>query len=281
VSSRAPWYPPGNRPPKATIVSIDEDPLRSYMVYQNLQADVYLEGDLAATLRALDAAVQSLKFDTAKVEARRAKYAAAHEKAATQRKTAEAEAAKKPGIHPLTLCAALRETLPADAIYVDETITHSSLLQEYMSWNKPHSYFYVQGGLGQGLGVALGVKLANRNKLTALMIGDGSLLYNPIIQGLGAAAQHKLPLLIVVFNNRKYASMKANHLRYYPEGIAVSTNVFHGVEIDPPDFAKLTTHFGGFGKTVADPRELAGALREGLNSVAKGETAIINVMLTQ
>ena len=281
VSSRAPWYPPGNRPPEAKIVAIDEDPLRAYMVYQNLQADAYLECDLAATLRALDRAVQSLGFDTAKIDARHAKYAAAHEKAAAQRKAAETEAAKKPGIHPLTLCAALREALPADAIYVDETITHSSLLQEYMGWNKPHSYFYVQGGLGQGLGVALGVKLANKNKPVALMIGDGSLLYNPIIQGLAAAAQNKLPLLIVVFNNRKYASMKANHLRYYPDGVAVSSKVFHGVEIDPPDFAKLSIHFGGLGKTLDDPRDLADALREGLATVAKGETAIINVMLTQ
>jgi acetolactate synthase-1/2/3 large subunit len=281
VSSRAPWYPPRNRPRKAKIVSVDEDPLRSYMVYQNLQADLYLEGDLAATLRALDAAVQSLGYDKAKVEARRAKYAAAHEKAAAQRKAAEAEAAKKPGIHPLTLCAALSAALPTDTIYVDETITHSSLLQEYMPWNQPHSYFYVQGGLGQGLGVALGVKLANRNKPVALMIGDGSLLYNPIIQGLAAAAQNKLPLLIVVFNNRKYASMKANHLRYYPDGIAVATKNFHGVEIDPPDFAKLTIHFGGLGKTIDNPRDLAAALREGLAAVAGGETAIINVMLTQ
>jgi acetolactate synthase-1/2/3 large subunit len=113
------------------------------------------------------------------------------------------------------------------------------------------------------------------------MIGDGSLLYNPIIQGLGASAQHKLPLLIVVFNNKKYASMKANHVRYYPDGVAVTTNVFHGVELDPPDFAKLTAHFGGTGKTVTDPGDLAAALREGLATVAKGETAIINVMLTQ
>jgi acetolactate synthase-1/2/3 large subunit len=281
VSSRAPWYPPGNRPLKAKVISVDEDPLRSYMVYQNLQADMYLEGDLAATLRALDAAVQALGVDKSKIEARRAKYAAAHEKAVVQRKAAEADAAKKPGIHPLMLCAALRETLPADAIYVDETITHSSLLQEYMSWNKPHAYFYVQGGLGQGLGVALGVKLANKAKVVALMIGDGSLLYNPIIQGLAASAQNKLPLLIVVFNNRKYASMKANHLRYYPDGIAVATKTFHGVEIEAPDFAKLSIHFGGLGKTIADPRDLASTLREGLATVAKGETAIINVMLTQ
>lgn len=279
VSSRAPWYPPSNRPPKATVVVIDEDPLRSHMVYQNLQADLYLEGDVAATLKGLEEAARSLKPDAAKVEQRRARLTAAHEKSAAQRRAAEAAAAGKRPIDPVTLCAALRDTLPADTVYVDETILHSSLLQEHLPWNEPQSYFYVQGGLGQGIGVALGVKLAKPGRPVALMIGDGSLLYNPIIQGLGAAAQNKLPLLIVVFNNRKYASMKANHLRYYPDGIAVSTGVFHGVEIDAPDFAKLTTHFGGFGRTVEDPGELPRALRQGMDAVIKGETAIINVLL--
>jgi hypothetical protein len=45
--------------------------------------------------------------------------------------------------------------------------------------------------------------------------------------------------------------MKANHLRYYPDGIAVSTGVFHGVEIEGPDFAKLTVHFGRFGRRAS------------------------------
>ena len=279
VSSRAPWYPPSNRPPKATIVALDEDPLRSYMVYQNLQADHYLEGDLAATLNGLDAAVQSLKPNADKIATRRARLATAHEKAAAQRRAAEAKAKDANPIDPIALCAALRDSLPRDTIYVDETILHSSLLQEYLPWNEPQSYFYVQGGLGQGVGVALGVKLANPGKPVALMIGDGSLLYNPIIQGLGAAAHNKLPLLIVVFNNRQYASMKANHLRYYPDGVAVSTGVFHGVNFEAPDFAKLTTHFGGYGRTVEDPREMAKALSEGSEAVAKGQTAIINVLL--
>ena len=279
VSSRAPWYPPGNRPPKATVVAIDEDPLRSYMVYQNLQADLYLEGDVAATLRGLDEAVRSLNPDAVKIEQRRARLTAAHAGAAARRRTAEAETKSKRPIDPLALCAALRDSLPADTIYVDETIVHSSLLQEHLPWNEPHSYFYVQGGLGQGIGVALGVKLAKPERPVALMIGDGGLLYNPIIQGLAASSHNRLPLLVVVFNNRKYASMKANHLRYYPKGIAQTTGVFHGVEIDPPDFAKLTIHFGGFGRTVEAPEELPAVLRQAAAAVAKGETAIINVLL--
>ena len=53
VSSRVPWYPPSNRPRNATIVAIDGNPLKGTMAYQNLQADRYLEGDVAITLRLL------------------------------------------------------------------------------------------------------------------------------------------------------------------------------------------------------------------------------------
>jgi thiamine pyrophosphate-dependent acetolactate synthase large subunit-like protein len=42
VSCKAPWYPPSRKPTTATIVSIDENPLKGTMVYQSLQADHYL-----------------------------------------------------------------------------------------------------------------------------------------------------------------------------------------------------------------------------------------------
>ena len=45
----------------------------------------------------------------------------------------------------------------------------------------------MQGGLGQGIGVALGVKLADPAREVALTVGDGSFLYNPIVQSLSAA----------------------------------------------------------------------------------------------
>jgi acetolactate synthase-1/2/3 large subunit len=98
---------------------------------------------------------------------------------------------------------------------VDETVTHRPLVGRHLTWTEPQSYFYVNGALGQGLGVALGVKLASPKRPVALLIGDGSFLYNPVIQGLGASRDQSLPLLIVVFNNRKYRAMQDNHTEYY------------------------------------------------------------------
>ena len=57
VGDPAPWYPPSAGPANATVVVIDEYPIKEYMVYQDLHADHYLEGDLPATLAALTQAV--------------------------------------------------------------------------------------------------------------------------------------------------------------------------------------------------------------------------------
>ena len=76
IRTRAPWYPPSDGPSKAVVAVIDESPHRDNMVYQSLQADMYLEGDAAQTLRDLADAVAALGIDEAAVEARRARLAA-------------------------------------------------------------------------------------------------------------------------------------------------------------------------------------------------------------
>ena len=38
-----------------------------------------------------------------------------------------------------------------------------------------------------------------------------------------------LPILIIVFNNKKYQAMQNNHDRYYPDGVAATNKLYHGV----------------------------------------------------
>src|SRR5262249_50103897 len=89
VRARAPWYPPSNRPPKAVVAMVDEAPHNSAMVYQSHQADMYLEGNTAQTLRDLaDAAMGN----TPAVEESRKDPAAAHDKRVEKRNAAQAGA---------------------------------------------------------------------------------------------------------------------------------------------------------------------------------------------
>jgi acetolactate synthase-1/2/3 large subunit len=277
VCCRAPYYPPSNRPADARVLVVDDVPHRPYVDYQVLGADQYLEGDVAPTLRALTEAVRADGVDEALVSAR---ANVTVRDAPTRPRPAGSEPAA--GIDPADVVDALRELLDPDAAVVDETITHARTVQARLRADRPGRYSYVQGGLGQGIGVALGVKLADPGREVALTVGDGAFLYNPIVQSLSAAKSLDLPLLIVVFNNRQYLSMKLNHLRFYPEGVSARTQDFRGVDLsEQPDLAALAAPFGMLGLSLSDPDELRPGLEKALQAVREGTTAIVDVRVTR
>ncbi|GGN08056.1 thiamine pyrophosphate-dependent acetolactate synthase large subunit-like protein [Actinoplanes campanulatus] len=271
LNCRAPFYPPSRRPARAKIVVIDEVPQRPHVVYQVLNADFYLEGGVTATLREL--AVRAREQGLVSGSTFRSMESAAVT-------TAEWKAAGT--LDPVQVVATLREVIGEDSVVVDETITHSRIVQRHLRRATPDSYFYVQGGLGQGIAVALGVKLATPDRPVVLTIGDGAFLYNPIVQSLQAARANGLPLLIVVFNNHEYRSMKMNHLRFYPRGAAVDTGEFLGNDLsDQPDLAALADPFAMHAETVERADELAPALDRALKAVRGGTTAIVNVRVSR
>jgi acetolactate synthase-1/2/3 large subunit len=310
LGCRAPWYPPSAKPGEATVLVIDEIPHRPHIAYQVLTADMYVGGEMAATLRALTAAIRAIGVDEAAVAARRQRLAEAYLKSEASRSLAEstaaagapggADASGGPGpsggagasshagaddgpVDPIAAAAALREAIGLDAVVVDETITHSRLIARHLMAESAGRYRYVQGGLGQGLGVALGVKLAlGPDRLVAFTVGDGSWLYNPVLPGLMASAQYGLPVLIVVFNNGKYLSMRHNHRRVYPDSVAARTGYQLGVDLSAqPDVAAVAAAAGAAGFTVSAGKELGPALEEAIAAVGGGRTAVVNVSLTR
>ena len=73
------------------------------------------------------------------------------------------------------------------AIFIDETITHRPIIIRHLGFKGPQSFFHVAtGGLGQGLGIALGTKLALKDRLVVSVIGDGSFMYNPVTQSFAS-----------------------------------------------------------------------------------------------
>ena len=284
LGCRSPWYPPSSKPGNATVLVIDEVPHRPQMAYQVLTADYYVGGAAAPTLRAITERLRSLGFDEEAVAARRARLTAAHAESESARRSAESKAlaAADGPVDPAAVAATLRELIGDDALVVDETITHSRVVARHLMADTPGRYGYVQGGLGQGLGVALGTKLAAGGRLVVMTVGDGTWLYNPVVPGLMASAQYGLPLLIVVFNNKKYLSMRFNLTRAYPEGTYVARKSGYGVDLSAqPDAAAVAAAAGAAGFTVTTTPELAPVLEKAIAAVRAGQTAVVNVHLTR
>lgn len=277
VCSRAPWYPPASRPPNATIVAISGMPFNATMVYQNLQADIYLDGDTAHTLKTLAELVRAGRVDAAAVARRNERCAASHKAMREQYRVAATPA--NGGINAAMLCEAMNEALPYDSIYVDETITHRGDTLRHLDYRGPQSYYRAGGGLGQGIGLALGTKLAAPDRMVVSVIGDGSFLYNPLAQCLALSQQADLPIMVVIFNNGGYRAMKLEHHAYYPEGVAKANDHSLGFPITAFEYSELVKPFGGFGERVEKPADLKPALKRGAAAVKEGRTAIINVVL--
>ncbi len=281
VGGRAPWYPARRRPTSGKIVAIHDNPHKGHLAYQNWHSDYYLEGDIATSLKLLAEKARSAKIDAGTVNARRQRWTREHEAYVAALRAEQEKARAGSGIDPVALLGEIGEVMPRDTIFVDETITHSGLLRQHLPQTMPQSFFRGSGGLGQGIGTALGIKLAAPERPVVLIIGDGSFLYNPIVQALGASKQHNLPILIIVMNNKKYEAMRMGHVHHYPDGASATKDLHYGVTIDGPDYEQLGSHFGFHGQRVEKLGELKGALQSALAAVKGGKTALLNVHLTR
>lgn len=279
VKNRTPWYPANMGPINGKVVVIDDSPLKQYMAYQNLQADAFLAGDVATTLKLLAEAVRAAKPDAGRVNERRARWTAAHAALEQRYRAAEKDARSKQGIHAVNLCATLGEVLPENTIYVDETTVHGGLNRRHVANKGSQSYVALRSGLGQGLGISLGVKKACPDRPVVTLIGDGAFLYNPSVQCFGFGRDEKLPTLTVVYNNGGYRAMRQNQLSYYPDGAGAKNKLFYGEPINGFAYEELPKLFGGVGLRVEDPAELRPALQKAHAAVMDGKSAVINVVL--
>ena len=283
IESRAPWYPPSNAPKNArknaAIVAVSENPLKTHMAYQTMEAGHYLEGNVALTLRQLTQALRKLDRDADMLAQRRVRWQAAHRKWHDGLRAAEEKAVTAAAITVPLVAKVLREVMPADTIYVDETIVHAGAIREHTMWDEPLGFFRAPSGLGQGLGYALGVKLAAPKRPVVMTIGDGTFMYNPVVPAISFADDYAMPLLILVFNNSKYASMQYFHDKFYPAGTSIATKDYYGVNIKGPSYEEAAAMVGGYAKRVEHPAELKGALQAALASIKAGKTAILNLIM--
>ena len=279
----APWHPPGAGPAAgAKIVALGESPLLPELPFWGLSLDLCLAGEMESSVTQL---IEQLKKRIVPGDSTRAKRAAEWERRHRERKQAWKEAAlalksRKP-IDTAWVVHELNEILPADAIVVDETITHRTHITSELDRLGPGSFFSgFCGGLGTGLGSALGVKVACPNRPVITLVGDGAFSYNPAFAALGFAQEYGMPILIVIFNNHGYLSQKSGIPKYYPEGWAVQSKTFVGTSITPsPDYAAIARAFDGYGEKVEEPGEVRLALERGLKAVASGQLALIDVWL--
>jgi len=281
VEAVAPWHPPGSLPRAGTrVATLGEDPLHSRLPLWNFRADLVVTGEAGASLAAIVEEVgRALPAGS-----RRAATERWSERNARVRQSWRDEAlacARREPIDTRWVMHELNALLPRDAIVVNETITHRIHMHRLLDRLEPGDFYESSyGGLGMGLGTALGIKAAHPTRPVVVLMGDGALHYNPVVASFGAAQEHGLPLMVVLFDNSGYLSQKGDVVHEFPHGHAVKSGRFVGTSISPrPDYPLLARAYGGWGERVESPHDLREVAARGLAAAAHGQLALVHVIL--
>ena len=278
VECDVPWIPVQGGPrADAKIVHIGADPLFTRYPMRGFRTDLALTGALAPTLAGLCERTQKHAASPAKIEDRRKTVS---ERNLLARKTARGGVDPQPStLTAKWASACLNRVMGEDAILVNEY----PILLEEMTIGEPMRYFGTppSGGLGWGLGAALGAKLASPDRTVIAALGDGAYMFGNPTPGHFVGEAMRLPVLYVVFNNARWAAVHRATLASYPKGFASRESEPPFATLEPsPRFEHVVQASGGYGERVAEPKELMPALERALKTVrVEKRQALLNICL--
>ncbi len=254
-----PWIPEHFAPrPDATVVHLGADPLYARYPMRGFRSDFTVAGDATALLEQL-----------AGMPAK---------KRAFERPERAPAPSPAGGMTNRWVTHCLNEAKDDDTVVINEY----PLVLEALGVRKPGTYFSHSpaGGLGWAMGAALGVKLARPEATVVACVGDGTYMFgNPTPFHFVSRAQ-SLPVLTLVFNNRRWGAVHRSTLSLYPRGHAAQEAEPPFSTLEPaPDYEKLVEASGGYGEKVTDPAALPAALGRALHAVrTEKRQAVLNLI---
>jgi len=152
---------------------------------------------------------------------------------------------------------------------------------DFLALQAPRSYFSssLAGGLGFGLGAAVGTKLGARHKKVILLVGDGSYMFGCPTAAHHVARMYDLPTTTLVMNNARWNAVHRATLGMYPSGQASKETLMPLVSLgESPAYEGIMQACGGYGERVERPDELPAALNRCLAANARGQAALLNLI---
>ncbi len=277
LDTAVPWIPGRTqRRDRAKVIQVGPDPLFAAVPVRSFPADVTITSTAAAAISAIGVGLHEAGYaDTPVTSARRA---ALLPELAKQRARAVA-LGHDPGGTPMSptyMSKVISDVIGPDATVVNEL----GLAPGVMEFTRQDAFFGppISGGLGWGGGAALGVKLAEPNRLVVWTTGDGSYVFSNPAACHHAAASLDLGLLTIVADNRVWNAVRQATIADYPEGAAVGAGPIPLSSIEPtPDYTKFVEAYGGHGEHVQEPGQLRPALERAIEVTATGRQALVSV----
>lgn len=249
---------------KATIVHIDVDPSE---IDKNIKSHIPIVGDARTVLkgfnqmlRSEDVNKENLSPWLRKIKAWKKHYPLTYEMGMS--------------LKPQYIIEELAEMTDEKAIITTGVGQHQMWVAQHYPFTEPRTLI-TSGGLGTmgfGFPAAIGAQVGKPDRQVICVTGDGSFQMN--IQELATAVREKLPITVIVLNN-KFLGMVRQWQELFFDGRYAETELKKGT----PKFEQVARAYGAKGLRVEKPGELKPALKEALGY--QDGPAIINCMVEE
>jgi acetolactate synthase-1/2/3 large subunit len=172
-----------------------------------------------------------------------------------------------------------------DAIKGEDWVLTANTLEEWTRkiWDFDRPYRHPGKSLGTAtqIGISLGVALAHRDagRLVVDLQPDGDLMFDA--GALWVAAKHRIPLLVVMYNNRAYYNDWEHQIRMAKLRGTPLERAYIGMDMDDPapDFASLAKAMGWYAEgPIERPDDVAPALKRAIARVKAGQPALLDTI---
>ena len=159
-------------------------------------------------------------------------------------------------VNPAAIMATLRQFTPDDPIVTNGAGNYAGWVHRFhLHRSYPSQLGPTSGAMGYGLPAAIAAKLRYPDRTVVCTAGDGCFMM--IAQELATAVQYGLGIIVLVFDNGMYGTIRMHQERAYPAHVI-------GTALRNPDFAAMAESFGAHGAHVRTTAQFAPAFRAAL-----------------
>jgi acetolactate synthase-1/2/3 large subunit len=279
VECHVPWIPALSKINEAPIlIQIGVDPLFHRLPMRGFPVDISVAADPAEALKAIRTnVVKKIARDssvTAAINKRAAEARAQHDRVFKEQRAEAANDGRKARITKRFLSRCIGDVVDDETVIFNEYNLDPFQVPRQLtdSWFENS----VASGLGWSLGAALGGKLASPDQTIVVTMGDGSYMFNTPLSAHFVAAAYNIAILIIVFNDSAWSTIKMSTKGSHKNGWAVKKDSFALCDFDlNVKFDKLAESCGGIGMMVEKPAELVDTLKHALNIVRNDKKHVL------
>ncbi|HEY1707720.1 MAG TPA: thiamine pyrophosphate-binding protein [Rhizomicrobium sp.] len=171
-------------------------------------------------------------------------------------------------VNPSEIFTWLDKHVPADAIFTNGAGNYAGWLHRFHLHRAfPTQLAPTSGAMGYGVPAAVAAKIVEPKRMVIAYAGDGCFLMNG--QELATAVQYNADIVILVFDNGTYGTIRMHQEREFPGRVI-------GTDLRNPDFAALAESYGALGLRVNATEEFAAAFEQ---AVKAGRPALIHIKM--